>query len=164
MDFNRKIDHNQYGDTDLPTYPARTLAAHVATKGMQVGSMFGMLFATPSLMWLKGKPFCSAWAVALPASATVGTCIAFCMLYHKHVKGALTDEGVDDRAYRIHHNIDQRKLGKYSAVGAVAGMCSVILWRRSRFTLATSATGVAAGVFLFVGEKIMYPFTKSISV
>jgi hypothetical protein len=155
MDFSRKIDHSKYGDNDLPVYPAKTLAGHVATKGAQLGSVVGLFVATPAVMKLRKMPLIAAWAVAVPVSAAVGTSIALGMLYNKHYSGILDNDGVDDRAYRIYHNPGQRTVDRYSAYGATTGLLSVVLFRRFRFTLASTATGVAAGVLLFAGEKVL---------
>ena len=155
MDFDRKIDSRKYGDEDLPTYPARTLGIHVATKGAQIGSLFGVLLATPAVAKFSKKPVCSAWRIAVPISTVLGTTVALSMLYKKEVSGVLTEEGVDDRAYRIFHNTNQRKVDRYSSIGAVSGMCSVLVWRRFGSTIATAATGVAAGVLIFAAEKAL---------
>lgn len=153
MDFHRKINSQKYGDYDLPVYPARTLAAHVAAKGLQAGALIGLLVATPAVMKFGKKSIYSSWSIAVPVSATLGCSIALGMLYGKYINGQLTEDGVDDRAYRIYHHAGQRKVDRYSAVGGVAGLCSVIVLRRFRGTLATAATGVAAGVLLYAAEK-----------
>lgn len=155
MDFSRKIEARKYGDADLPVYPARTLAGHVATKGLQAGSLLGLLVATPAIARLRKKSMCSAWVIAVPVFAFVGAGAALGMLYNKHSAGQLTEDGVDDRAYRIHHNEGQRAVDRYSTVGGMVGLCSVLVWRRFRSTLATAGTGIALGVLLFTGEKVL---------
>ena len=41
MDFNRKVKQEDYADA-MPEYPARVLAIHAASKGLQIGSFLGI--------------------------------------------------------------------------------------------------------------------------
>ncbi len=117
MDFSRKIDSSKYGDTDLPRLPAVTLTAHVANKGIQAGSILGVFFATPFHMMRKRAGFRAAWLSTVPACSAVGCVAALGMLYGKYIQGELTVEGVDDRAYRIHHHAGQKKVDYYADIG-----------------------------------------------
>ena len=123
MDFNRKIDSASYGDSDLPLYPARTLAIHVAVKGLQFGSVAGVFAISPFASFYWKRPFFSTFRAVTPASTILGCAASLGLLYGKYLSGDLDSaEAVDDRAYRIYKNKGQNDVDKYSFIGFITGL------------------------------------------
>jgi hypothetical protein len=120
MDLNRKADSNKYSE-DMPAYPARVLATHVLVKGLQVGSILGVVAATPVLSYYRKAPFISTLKNVVPVSTGVFGVIALGMLYGKVYNGSMDTDGEDDRAFRISKNQGQNKVDKYSFIGSIAG-------------------------------------------
>jgi hypothetical protein len=61
MDFNRNINEDNYSSTELPTYPARTLAMHVGLKGIEAGSVLGLVAGVPLMKFIRKVPLGTAW-------------------------------------------------------------------------------------------------------
>ena len=58
-----------------------------------------------------------------PISSFLGGSLSLGSLYAKYLSGDLvSNEAVDDRAYRIYKNEGQNKVDKYSIIGTAAGM------------------------------------------
>jgi hypothetical protein len=147
MDLNREVDKSKYGAADMPLYPARTLFFHVGLKGIQAGSVLGFLF-TPLYKYKKRIPLSQSFITVMPRSAFVVGVLSLGLLYGKNFKGDLTDDGVDDRAYRIAHNVGQNTVDKYSvicgflgaSVGSIVGKLSL------RWIVSCSLGGIGLGV------------------
>ena len=152
--FFRKINDQKYTDADLPMYPVKTLVTHVAMKGVQLGSIFGLVFVTPAVAFYRKVNPLTAWSRVMPIYPFVGMAITMSMLYGKHQQGILDEDGVDDRAYRIHHNAGQTAADKYSTLGAAAGAAAgaVIGKLGFRSILSAGATGAALGVGFYAVE------------
>lgn len=149
IDVCRKVDQSQYSDT-MPTYPGRTLVGHVATKGLQLGSIVGLIL-TPVLAWRRKAAIANVWRGFVPKATIVGTAFSSSMVYYKDMTGGLDIAGVDDRAYRIVHNEGQVKADRYSLIGAAAGAVTGVIVGGS--TLPLSCTGIALGVLVYGAEK-----------
>ena len=145
----RVVDQSKYTDT-MPTYPGRTLAVHVATKGLQLGSIVGLLL-TPILAWRRKSSYVTVWRTFVPAATLLGGTFSSSMIYMKDIKGDMTVDGVDDRAYRIVKNKAQTKVDTYSAMGATAGALTGVIVGGATLPLACS--GVALGVAAYATEK-----------
>mmetsp|Transcript_20197 Transcript_20197/g.33795 ORF Transcript_20197/g.33795 Transcript_20197/m.33795 type:complete len:179 (+) Transcript_20197:58-594(+) len=160
MDFNRKIDSSKYPSTELPTYPARTLTAHVAMKGIQLGSVAGLVVGVPFmnrelLKWKRGgtNMFSSAWLRVMPVAPLLGLTATLTMLFVKNFRQELDDDGVDDRAFRLINNYNQMKLDQFSVIGAAVGAgAGAILRPGLRSIMASSTTGVVFGILAFGAE------------
>jgi hypothetical protein len=155
MDFNRKVDSNSYTALDMPLYPARVLTAHCAVKGIQAGSLIGLLVVTPFQYFVRKTPLTQAWRSAVPTSAVAGTALSFGLLAYKGYQGALDVAGVDDRAYRISQSQGQVKVDRYSMIGGLTGASvgAVVSRLGLRSVLASGCTGVAVAVLYYVVEK-----------
>lgn len=156
MDYNRQANIEDYSATDMPKYPARTLAIHVLVKGLQLGSVAGLFIATPLYAMAGKRSIGTAWRRMLPISTMLGGLASSGMLYNKQLKGELDVAGVDDRAYRIAHNAGQLKVDRYSVVGSLTAMTGAVLGGGfGPFTLAAAAcTGVAFSVVVFALERM----------
>lgn len=135
---------------DIPSYPALTLLTHCLMKGLQSGAVLGLI-AIPILRYRSGSSFSAAWKRSMVISPIVGCSITTALLLGKDMNGGLTDDSVDDRAYRIKHNEGQVKVDKYSIItgcgGAVIGSVFV-----GGGVLASTSTGIAFGVLYYIGE------------
>jgi hypothetical protein len=163
LDFSREYDAATYSSTDLPKYPARTLCAHIAMKGAQLGSVIGLVSVLP-YSYFRSKPLLTAWKVTMPAGFALGMLISGGRLYRLHYQGKLDVAGVDDRAYRISKNLDQTKVDQYSFVGALAGASCGVLLSRGSLTVTNAAlwSGFSLGMAVYQAEKIMNSQEKKI--
>jgi hypothetical protein len=95
----------------------------------------------------------------MPLATVVGFGASMGLLVGKHMQGELTAEGVDDRAYRLIHSAGQNQVDAYSAMGATVGaVVGAVLGRHALASvLATSLTGVAAGVLVHGVETMGLP-------
>lgn len=154
MDLNRVADVKTYSADDMPTYPARFLLQHTVIKGIQVGSVGGVLLF-PFVSLVKKYGLAKSWRYTLPVSASVGVAGALSLLYYAHTQGKLDIAGVDDRAYRIKHNEGQNRVDLYSGIGAVSGAALGVVGSKTVIfsALAGSLTGVAAGVAFYALDK-----------
>eukprot|EP01040_Poterioochromonas_malhamensis_P005868 gene5870-6310_t len=158
MDFFRKVDADAYTAQDMPEYPARTLTAHCVMKGIQLGSVAGTLLVAPALKIVRRNTdltFNQALRTALPRSILGGLALSLGLLAGKAYQGALDIEGVDDRAYRIHHSEGQKKVDKYSTIGGMAGSgAGVLIGGGSMAAIVSfSGIGVTAGIGYYLFEK-----------
>lgn len=153
-DPNRKINSENHTSTDLPTYPVRTVVGHVALKGVQAGSILGLVVGVPLVSYLRKMPLKQAWVRSMTVSPILGTMAALTMLYAKHYNEPMGEEGIDDRAYRIMHNKGQVRTDQYGMTGAAIGVAIGTLVAPGVGTIMASAcTGVAVGVAVHVGES-----------
>ena len=149
LNIFRKADQSQYTDP-VPTYPGRYLAIHVATKGLQLGSIVGLVL-TPIIAWRRKKAIVDVWRNFVPGATIVGTTFTSSMLYGMDLKGGLTIPGVDDRAYRIAHNKGQVKVDQYSLIGFGTGAVVGTIVGGAIVPLA--CTGIAMGPMAYIIEK-----------
>ena len=183
MDFNRRVAPDEYPAGDMPPYPARTLTAHVLAKGVQAGALAALLLGEPAAagacapraraacapnpVRLRPCPAAPIWAYSRGARLTsvlhkaqllaipLATGVSGAMLLKKDYDGALSAEGVDDRAYRIVHNAGQVHVDRYSLIGAGVGATAGAIWGPLAATsvLSGAATGVALGVLASVAAR-----------
>lgn len=87
----------------------------------------------------------------MPVAAGLGVTASLGLLAFKQAQGSLTDEGVDDRAYRISKHAGQAKVDTYTLVGGLIGAADgAILGKFGlRSVCASSLTGVALGVAVY---------------
>lgn len=154
IDCRRKINCDDYDNTNLPTYPGCTLISHVAIKGVQLGSIVGLLGVTPCFSAVKKIPLSSAWLRIMPVTPAAGIAISMTMLYVKQQKTPMDEGGIDDRAYRIRNNIGQNTVDRYSVFGAATGAAvGAVVGNGFRSILAATSTGIALSVIFFAAEK-----------
>lgn len=135
-----------------PPYPARVLFKHVAIKGIQIGSVVGVV-VLPFIAGVRGQSIARTLKTGLPFFAATGAYASLGLLFGKNYKGDLTLAGVDDRAYRIKNNATQNKVDYYSGIGAVTGITlGAVISGSITAALATSVAGVAIGVASYAGE------------
>jgi hypothetical protein len=98
----------------------------------------------------------------MPSSAVIFTAASAVALYKKQLDGGLSEDGVDDRAFRIVKNSGQVKVDQYALAGASVGAAlgAVVGRTAVRAVLSSSLTGVAAGVALYSAETIVLPKLK----
>mmetsp|Transcript_8193 Transcript_8193/g.12228 ORF Transcript_8193/g.12228 Transcript_8193/m.12228 type:complete len:176 (-) Transcript_8193:109-636(-) len=163
MDLNRKIDASNYGDNDLPLYPARTLICHVALKGFQLGSVVSVCIIAPAVSMYRRQPISTTFRSIIPIASLMGGSLSLASLFAKYNKGDLnSNDAVDDRAYRIYRNEGQNKVDKYSFIGAIAGAAASIVVPSTSISLllASASTGMATGVLIYAGEKAANHFNE----
>ena len=102
------------------TYIGLYLATHVAAKGFEVGAISGMMIVYPILRFVRKIPSRNAWITSMAVTPIIGCIGSSLMLVNKHIKGDLTVEGVDDRAYRISQG-KQPQIDKTVALGLSMG-------------------------------------------
>ncbi|EFJ46457.1 hypothetical protein VOLCADRAFT_93294 [Volvox carteri f. nagariensis] len=141
-----------------PSSPAAYLMWHILKKGFQAGGVVGVAAVIPALFILKKvrEPVSLLHAMGYStltvtaASATLGA-----------VKFTKIDQaGFEDRAYRLHYNVNQNRTDDFSAVGALVGLAAAaVLVPRGgggsagmygMALLGGSAVGCAAGVAMHV--------------
>eukprot|EP01035_Chromulina_nebulosa_P021710 gene21710-28094_t len=153
MNLNRKVNHEDYSVDDMPEYPARTLFIHVLSKGVQVGSAFGLLI-TPIYSLTRKKPLVQTWRLIMPATSIAFTVISLGLLYGKDLQGQLTVAGVDDRAYRIKNNKKQNEVDRETlaggTIGAIAG--AVLTQRAWSAVIPSISTGIALGLVYHISK------------
>lgn len=152
MDFQRKIKREENGDI-IPTYPAQTLALHVAVKGAQLGSCAGaaitLLVSTGYLLRRRPRP--DVWRKIMAPSTLSGAAISSAFLYENHMDGKLDEASVDDRAYRIANNHEQLKVDRYGLGGFVSGAISGVIVGQNLLSL--SCTGLVMGLAFYEAER-----------
>ncbi|KAJ1398705.1 hypothetical protein B484DRAFT_406576 [Ochromonadaceae sp. CCMP2298] len=90
----------------------------------------------------------------MPFAPILGCSLTLNALYIKNYRTPMEADGVDDRAYRIMHNTKQTKVDQFSIVGAAVGAAvGAVAVPGLRGILASSATGVVAGLICFGGES-----------
>lgn len=154
MDINRKINPEKYSATELPSFPARVLITHVGMKGLQLGSVAGLVVGVPLLSYLRKMPLSVAWSRVMIASPVVGCAATLSLLYAKHYNTPMDEDYVDDRAFRLMNNQGQVRADRYSIIGAAVGAAfgAVALAGVPRI-LSSSSTGLAVGLAVHVAEK-----------
>jgi hypothetical protein len=64
----------------------------------------------------------SEYRYTVPVSTIFGGILTLGMLYGKYYQGDLnSNEGTDDRAYRLHKNVGQNQVDRYSFIGFMSG-------------------------------------------
>lgn len=124
-------------------------------KGMQLGSVLGFV-SIPIYAFVRKQPIGQSSRSIFPLTLVGGVSIAYGKLYKAYLDGKLDNDGVDDRAYRIMHNMNQRKVDRYCAIGATVGAVAGMAMARGRpgITLSSACLGIVCGVASFVGEKL----------
>ena len=152
MDFQRKIKKEENGDI-IPTYPAQTLALHVAVKGAQLGSCAGAAFTllVSAGYLLRRRPRPEVWRRIMVPSTLAGAAISSGFLYKNHMDGKLDEASVDDRAYRVANNHEQTKIDKYGLGGFVSGALGGVIVGQNLLSL--SCTGLVMGLIFYEAEK-----------
>jgi len=144
MNLLRKVDSEKYTD-EMPEYPAQIILKHMFNKGIQTGSVLGLFVVLPTAMVIRKNIPSFVWAQSQPqkiVSTTLGTVTAVCMGIPFTM--GLTEEGVDDRAYRLVQNANQNRVDTYSLIGLGAGITAGYFTKQSPFIF--GATGVVAGI------------------
>ena len=101
----------------------------------------------------------------MPITAVLGVTASLGLLAAKDYQGALTHEGIDDRAYRISRHKGQAKVDWYSLVGGLIGAADgAILGKHGlRSIAASSLTGVALGVAVYGAETFALPKLEALA-
>lgn len=163
MDFLRRSSGEENG-RKIPTYPAATLAFHVATKGAQLGSCAGLgisvMASVVSVCLGRKRP--ELFRKIMVPFTLLGVGATSGLLYGKHYRNELDDLGVDDRAYRIVNNEGQNKVDKYSLGGLLAGALAGVIVGQNFFTL--SFAGLALGPCFYKAEGMYIAYKKSKNV
>lgn len=145
MDWNRKVVQSDYSEK-MPEYPARVLSIHMLHKGLQTGSIIGVISIVPYILLRKVK-MADAWRKAVPVATMIVTpvCVAV-----PHFMG-LDVAGVDDRAFRLTKNVGQNKVDMYSTIGLGIGAATGAITGLGLLPCAT--TGIALGTVAYVIES-----------
>ena len=146
--------------TEIPENPARILGTHVAMKGLQLGSVLGLVGVYPVLHYIRKIPKRQAWVTSMFVTPFVGMVVTSTMLYMKHNAGQLDETGVEDRAYRISQGtqpkvdrVTQLAMAMGLAFGALGGMGVA-------GSIAYSTTAIPIGIFVYKGGDMLKTITK----
>lgn len=154
LNFNRRINEENYSETALPTHPARVLSVHVAQKGIQGGALAGLFVGVPLVSYLRKLPLRTAWTRAMIPAPVIGAAVTLSMLYALDYSKPMGPDGVDDRAFRIIKNEGQVKVDNYSTVAAAGGAAvGAVSIGGFPAVLAGASTGVALDVVYYMMEK-----------
>jgi hypothetical protein len=148
LDPRRRVDQGAY-TREMPPYPARTLLAHCAMKGVEWSALGLLLWP---LAARRSGSFAASFRpvfLALPCVGLGATALALAAKAR-----TMDDAGVDDRAYRIARSAGQNAVDREALVGAAAGAAAgaVLVGGGVAGVLATASLGVALGVVYHVSE------------
>ena len=99
MDLTRKVNQDDYTEK-MPSYPALTLAAHVAIKGIQLGAVVGRISGSLINLVRGGttESRVQRWAKYNTRGPIIGCAVSLAMLAGKaYGTKDLDVAGVDDR-------------------------------------------------------------------
>jgi hypothetical protein len=147
--FRKVVSLDKYLDTE-PHYPAGVLYAHLAMKGLQLGSVVSILGVVPILRMVRKVPLAVGFQRYVPGvtlGAGVVTMLAPILMQ-------LDQEGIDDRGRRLEFNEPQLTVDKYSVVGGGLGFTIGALARRG--AIATGALGIVGSLGYYLAEKHGY--------
>lgn len=99
-------------------YPSAILIKHVAAKGLQVGSLLGLL-ASPMYAVVRGKPIVATTLSGLLWAPPAGFLLSMGMLAYKAVD--MDEDGANDRGFRIHVHPGQNRVDTLCLVGSLVG-------------------------------------------
>lgn len=128
--------------------------------GVQAGSIL-TLVTTPLFLSVRARklvvPSLQQLAVGSIRSVAITTPLVI-LLGVARISQLETIDEVQDRLYRVHYNLGQRRTDRFSAVGAgIGGVIGAIAWRSSlgalRSTAGGAALGCAVGVFAHVASS-----------
>ena len=89
----------------------------------------------------------------MKTSGPLGSFVSLGLLVGKAASSdTMTDEGVDDRAYRIANNAGQNKVDSLSMYGLLAGGAIGVFSGR---LLSCSSTGVAVGTAMYICQRVL---------
>jgi len=144
LSITRHVVQDDYTE-EMPKYPGATLVMHVATKGLQAGSLLSAFVVMPALYLrggaaLRNKLFPRVMTALPIITSAVTTSMLYGMVQNKNIDNA----GIDDRAFRLTRNKGQIMVDKFTAVGAAAGSFTGMLTGTP--VIASAFSGAAAGV------------------
>lgn len=113
--------------------------------------------AAPLWAFSRSKPLVAVAPRVLAVTTVGAAAVSMGMLLMKEYQGALTPEGVDDRAYRLSKNVGQVTIDQYSGIGAVVGAAYNSIFGRTalRSVALGGIMGVAAGAAYYGFERYM---------
>jgi Protein of unknown function (DUF1757) len=156
MDISRRVDRSQYSDPSVPEFPAKVLLSHIVYKGLQYGSLGGIAIA-PLWALSRARPLSVVFPRVVWTGAAVGLAGSFGLLAARGFQGALSNEGVDDRAFRLSKNVGQVEMDQASGLGGVLGASiGAIFGKRAlRSVLTGSLCGFSAAGFGYLLQRQM---------
>lgn len=167
MNFDRKLDFSRYDDVpeNLPEYPARVLFGHITMKGMQLGSVVGCM-SIPIVSLVRKQPVGLTARTVFPLTVMGGLAVGYSRLYMAYLDGKLDEKGVDDRAYRLIKNVEQRKVDQYTAMGAIIGVVAGLTAAKGRpgVTLSSACMGIVCGIVSHLVEEKFAPISDNSSL
>lgn len=140
---------------DATQHPMKELMSHILAKSWQTGSLLGVALPVPWLLY-KGKFTSNAMLRAAGYGGLAGLVLLpslFSIKVHR-----IDDDGLVDRAYRLHYNALQHRCDQFALIGSVAGALALVAVNMNRkprranwlTAVGTLAIGSAAGVLAHV--------------
>lgn len=132
------------------------LMSHVTQKGFQAGGVLGCLVVAPIVLYRARQGGTSAAvpkvvnAVFKTVMAATATSTALGVARMASVDNL--KEGLEDRAYRLHYNMGQRRTDRFAQIGTLLGGAAAValLPASAAAVVAGGAAGAAAGVLAHV--------------
>ncbi|KAI7839025.1 hypothetical protein COHA_007167 [Chlorella ohadii] len=132
------------------------LMSHVSQKGFQAGGLVSCLVVAPIVFY---RARGSGGAVAVPKAVNAvfrtviaATAVSTALGVARMASVEDLKEGLEDRAYRLHYNLGQRRTDRFAQIGTVLGgtAAAVFLPASAAAVVAGGAAGAAAGVLAHV--------------
>ncbi|WIA30233.1 hypothetical protein OEZ86_000324 [Tetradesmus obliquus] len=146
-------------DFDATQSPGLHLYKHILEKGFQLGSILGVGVVAPAraaytALWLK-QPVEPLSLTRTAGATTLGAFVIVAIAGAVRVS-KLDQDGLEDRAYRLHYNKGQNRTDLFAQAGAVSGLAASAALLRGAASasalhyLGYSAAGAAGGILLHV--------------
>lgn len=133
----------------IPSFPYWRVIGHAATKGFQVSSMVNLALVSPGIYYYyankiprsfklsSSKSFFSISRMSGTFGAVLGASLGAGMAWN--ILRQEPWEAVEDRAYRLHENMGQRRIDLYTAVACASVFALSVAWRKSAFQIVGNA-------------------------
>eukprot|EP00882_Tetradesmus_deserticola_P005804 GHRQ01006111.1.p1 GENE.GHRQ01006111.1~~GHRQ01006111.1.p1 ORF type:complete len:160 (+),score=40.05 GHRQ01006111.1:417-896(+) len=149
-------DSEEYDTTRSPGFD---LYVHILQKGFQLGSVLGVGAVAPARaaytsLWLK-QPVDPSLLARTAGATTLGAFTLVAVAGAVRVSN-IDQDGLEDRAYRLHYNQGQNRTDVFAQAGAAAGLAAgAALLRGAAHAsalhyLGCSSVGAAGGILLHV--------------
>lgn len=138
------------------------LFRHIAEKGLQFGSVVGVLGVIPVAAFRNVENRNPQRMLQILGTSAVGGilfALGMGLLKVSKIPADEMSDGMQDRAYRLHYNEGQNQVDKLSRIGMVGGgLASRFMTpgpHSARSMLGGAAFGSACGVFTFVLRRLL---------
>lgn len=143
---------------DASQHPMKELMNHILAKSWQTGSLLGVVLPVPWLLY-KGNFTSSAMLRAAGFGGLTGLVLLPCLFSLKVHR--INEEGLVDRAYRLHKNSLQHRCDKFALIGSVVSALAMMVIDMNKVisgdwisAIGTLAIGSAIGVLVHVATSV----------